>query len=75
MMSGAKSSDKKQIPDNTLAEGNELNQPIWAVVSFDKCEAANLTYPEAAQMMAELDEKKIAGLCIITSEAAVKLSD
>jgi hypothetical protein len=72
-MSGTKSTGQEKIPENSLAEASELNQRIWAVVSFDKCEAANLTYHEAAQKMAELDDKKVAGLCIVTSESAAKL--
>ena len=31
----------------------ELNDPRWSVISFEKCEATNLTYYEAAQKAQE----------------------
>lgn len=52
---------------------NELQQPRWSVVSFDQCEAARLTYEAAAAKLAELDTAKVAGLCIVTDEAAARM--
>jgi hypothetical protein len=49
---------------------SELGEACWSVVSFDKCEAAGLTYPQAEQKMAELLANNVYGLCIITDEAA-----
>lgn len=49
---------------------SELNEPRWSVISFEKLEAKNLTYDEAAQKLTELVGDKISGLCIITDEAA-----
>jgi hypothetical protein len=53
---------------------NELDQPYWAVVSFDQVEATGLTYPEAAEKMRELDENDVAGLCIVTDDAAWRIT-
>jgi hypothetical protein len=60
--------DAVREPDSELFSGR------WSVVSFDKCEASGLTYPEAAQRLAELDAQRVAGLCIVTDEAASRLS-
>ena len=38
----------------------ELREAIWSVVSFDKCEASNLTYAEAEQKLGELQMQKVA---------------
>lgn len=55
-------------------ERSELDEPIWSVVSFDRCEASGLTYAAAAQKMAELDAGKVSGLCVVTDEAASRIS-
>lgn len=52
---------------------NELLSKRWSVVSFDKCEASGLTYSEAMRRMAELDHQRIAGLCIVTDDAAARI--
>lgn len=52
---------------------NELSAQNWAVISFDRCEAAGLTYREAAEKMRELEARRIAGLCVVTAEAAARL--
>ena len=54
---------------------NELNEPRWSVVTFELCAASNLTYAEAAQELEKLYAKKIAGLCIVTDEAAEKVKN
>lgn len=53
---------------------NELREPRWSVVSFDKAAAKNLTYNEAAQKIAELKKQCVSGLCLITDEAAERIS-
>jgi hypothetical protein len=55
--------------------GSELDEPQWSVVSFEKHEAANLTYWDAAAKMNELDSNGIVGLCIVTDDAAGRMSD
>ena len=52
---------------------NELLERRWSVVSFDKCEATNLTYELAAKKLSELAAAKVAGLCIVTDEAATRM--
>lgn len=52
---------------------SELNQPRWSLVSFERREAGGLTYLQASRLMSELDSHGIAGLCIITDEAASRL--
>lgn len=54
-------------------ELGELNQPIWAVVSSDRCEATDLTYTEAGIKMAEFKSRRIHGLTIITAAAAARI--
>ena len=55
-------------------EPGELGQPLWAVVSFDQVEAIGLTYAEAEQKMLELDAKGTTGLCIVTNDAASRIT-
>lgn len=50
-----------------------LAAPLWAVVSFEKCEAGKLSYAEAESKLDELMRRKISGLCIITDEAAERM--
>ena len=54
---------------------SELAALLWAVISFDKCEAKNLTYEQAEQKMRELTAQKVSGLCIITDEAAERIKN
>jgi hypothetical protein len=54
---------------------NELDEPRWAVISFERREGAGLTYQQAAQLLRELDSRRVAGLAIVTDEAASKISD
>jgi hypothetical protein len=49
---------------------SELDLPLWSVVSFDKLEGANLTYATAYNLLEDLDSRKVAGLCLVTDEAA-----
>ena len=52
---------------------SELSDLLWSVVSFEKCEAAGLSYVDAVAKLDELDQKRIAGLCIVTNVAAARL--
>jgi len=52
---------------------SELDMPIWSVVSFDACEASQLTYHAAVKMMSEKEAAGVYGLCIVTDEAASRL--
>lgn len=58
----------------SMAEtAGELNEARWSVVSFDRCEAAGLTYAQAEQKMDELLAASVYGLCIVTDEAAERV--
>ncbi len=63
--------------ENDSAEdlSSEVNEPRWSVVSFEKRVAGNLVYAEAVERLEQLRAQKIAGLCIITDEAAARISD
>lgn len=52
---------------------HELTEPLWAVITFEKCAANNLTYAEAEEKLRELETNKVSGLCIVTNEVAEKL--
>ncbi len=53
---------------------SELNEPRWSVISFEKCEATDLTYDKAARKLQKLAANNISGLCIVTNKAAQKVS-
>lgn len=66
-----------QSADKSTVAGdlpNELLQPVWAVVSFERCEASGLTYSEALQKIGELESRSVAGLCIVTIDAAARIA-
>lgn len=52
---------------------NELDEPRWSVVSFERCAASGLNYRQAAEKLAQLNRKKVSGLCIVTDEAARRI--
>ena len=56
--------------EQTEATENELEQPRWAVISFERREGDALTYQQAVQMLKELESQKVTGLAIVTDEAA-----
>lgn len=66
-------------PDTVTSERNkdespdELHQPIWSVISFDRQEGGGLSYSEAFQKLAELEIAGVTGLCIVTDEAAARV--
>ncbi|MFN6962356.1 MAG: hypothetical protein ACK4S4_01185 [Pyrinomonadaceae bacterium] len=66
---------QQQTPENPIhgQAPSELEQPLWAVISFARREAADLTYTEAERILAELDAAGVTGLCIVTSEAASRV--
>lgn len=56
------------------AETSELDEPRWSVISFERREGSGLRYAEAERLLSELDSRKVAGLCILTDEAAGRLA-
>ena len=61
-------------PNDDVEKGSasELMQPIWSVISFDRLEAAGLTYGAALRKLDEFENRAIAGLCIVTDQAAAR---
>jgi hypothetical protein len=56
------------------AEVTELEERRWAVISFDKVEAGDLAYADAARLLADLDTKGVTGLCVVTDAVAARLA-
>jgi hypothetical protein len=56
------------------ATESELSEPRWSLVSFERREAGGLTYPQAVTLMSELDNNGVAGLCIVTDQAASRIT-
>lgn len=69
---------KEKIQNETPAvEENyqsEFDAPVWSVVTFERCAASGLTYAQAAEELQKLRSEKVSGLCIITDEAAARLT-
>jgi hypothetical protein len=63
--------ERKVEDENPLSE---LDMPVWSVISFEKRIEKNLKYADAAALLEKLVGEKISGLCIITDEAAEKMS-
>lgn len=67
-----KESEKTDLPESAASE---LDEPRWSVVSFEKCVAGNLTYTEAVAELERLRARKTSGLCVVTDEAASRISE
>ena len=52
---------------------SELEDFRWSVVSFDKSEAGGMTYAQASRLISELEFRGVAGLCLVTDEAAARI--
>lgn len=72
-MDETKTENSIENQENIATETPELRDACWSVISFDKCEAKNLTYEEAERKIAELEAQKFSGLCIVTNEVAAKM--
>lgn len=59
--------------EEAAAIKTELEEARWSVISFDRCEASGLDHESAANVLIELEKRGIAGLCIVTDEAAARL--
>jgi hypothetical protein len=51
-----------------------LEQPCWSVLSDRGCEAGSLTHEEARRLVHRLGGEGRHGLCIVTDEAAERMS-
>lgn len=52
---------------------SELDEQVWSVISFEQIEGSNLNYVEASKLISELDSRGIAGLCIVSDNAAARV--
>jgi hypothetical protein len=59
-------------PENSLSE---LLEPRWSVITFESCAVRGLNYDEALAWMKKLKAQGLSGLCIVTDEAADRISD
>jgi len=53
---------------------SELTEKKWAVLSERGCEGANLTHEDARHLVHKLGGEGRHGLCIVTNEAAERLT-
>ena len=60
--------------DTSNSPTSDLSENSWSVISFDACAENGLTYDEAIKKMAKLSTERIPGLCIVTDEAASRIS-
>ncbi len=61
--------------DSNIELSSELNELHWAVITFAGVAARSLTYAEALKQLENHDTQKVSGLCIVTDEAAARVSD
>lgn len=69
--------DESVSPKNSEAEegsANELELPQWSIVTFEGVAMSGLSYEDARKWLDKLNEQKISGLCIVTDEAAARMS-
>jgi hypothetical protein len=52
----------------------ELTEQRWGVLSERGCEASDLTYTNALELVSRLASERVSGLSIITSDAARRAS-
>lgn len=65
----------RDIEQSTVeTHASELIEPRWSVISYERLEASGLPYYEAVTVLETLDQKGVAGLCIIADEAANRRS-
>ena len=69
MLQAVKESDFPQVSTHD----SELDEPIWTVISFERVEQRGLKYSEAVLNMSGLESRGVAGLCIVTNEAADRI--
>jgi hypothetical protein len=60
------------VPETILSE---LLEPRWSVITFEGCAVRGLNYDEATTWLKKLKNQGLSGLCIVTDEAADRISD
>ena len=61
--------------DSNESAPNELELPQWSIVTFEGVAVRGLSYNEALKWMEKLRAQNISGLCIVTDEAAARISE
>jgi len=69
-------SNNSPVDEEGVAEASldELDQPFWSVISFERSEVVGLVYEEAFKKLEELEAQGITGLCIVTNAAAARVA-
>ncbi len=70
----APAADPQTVEEAPEPSARELAEPLWAVISFEKCEARDLSYEAALGKIAELEAAGAAGLCVVTNETASRMN-
>jgi hypothetical protein len=60
------------VPETMMSE---LLEPRWSVITFEGCAVRGLDYDEATNWLNKLKNQGLSGLCIVTDEAADRISD
>lgn len=63
-----------QKVDSHEGLSSELELPRWSVITYESVEASGLSYNKALRRIKKLDKKGISGLCIVSDEAAARVS-
>lgn len=69
--------EKEEQPEAPAENGvsSELSEPRWSVVSFEAVAIHGLTYADAKTWLEKLQKQNVSGLCIVTDEAAARMSE
>ncbi len=60
--------------DSSKIFSSELDFPCWSIATFEGVAARGLSYEKALKRIKRLNKKGISGLCIVTDEAAKRIS-
>ena len=78
----AENEENKNSKESVIENGDsandfssELRLPQWSVVTFEGVAARGLSYEKALKRIKNLDRQGVSGLCILTDEAAARISD
>ena len=67
-------SEAVSTEENDEAGLSELALPRWSIVTFEGVAMSGLSYDEARELLGKLQKQNISGLCIVTEEAAARIS-
>lgn len=67
-----KTTESDTMPGSAVEPLSELAEACWSVISFERVEISGQTYEQAERRMADLDQQRVPGLCIITDKAAAR---